>query len=107
MRTNNHKERDTIMTTTAITAATAKCTNSIAGNRNLFSFFKSLHVQNRPKRLVAAGRDAFHRVPLLAALALATLALALPTRAVTLTTDRPDYYPGQHVTFTGTGWQSN
>ena len=24
--------------------------------------------------------------------------------AATLATDKPDYYPGDHVTFTGTGW---
>src|SRR5438045_2303109 len=34
------------------------------------------------------------------------LAWQLPITAATLTTDQPDYHPGQYVTFTGTGWQA-
>ena len=34
------------------------------------------------------------------------VAWQLPVVAATLTTDKPDYQPGQHVTFTGTGWQA-
>src|SRR5437879_909468 len=32
------------------------------------------------------------------------VALAQPATAATLTTDKPDYAPGQYVTFTGTGF---
>src|SRR5215471_6695367 len=35
----------------------------------------------------------------------ATLALAVSASAATLYTDHPDYSPGQHVIFTGAGWQ--
>src|SRR5256885_4578838 len=36
---------------------------------------------------------------------LASFAFALSGRAATLKTDKPDYIPGEHVIFSGTGWQ--
>src|SRR5437899_2206276 len=38
-------------------------------------------------------------------LVLASFALALPGWAATLRTDKPDYFPGEHVVFGGSGWQ--
>src|SRR6266851_2501619 len=38
-------------------------------------------------------------------LVLGAIALAQSVGAATLTTDKPDYVPGQYVIFTGTGWQ--
>src|SRR5262245_40853913 len=34
------------------------------------------------------------------------IAWQLPALGATLATDKPDYFPGDYVTFTGTGWQA-
>src|SRR5690349_19613615 len=38
-------------------------------------------------------------------LLVASVILALNSHAGTLLTDKSDYVPGEHVTFSGTGWQ--
>src|SRR6266567_4755960 len=47
----------------------------------------------------------FHPFTLLTACCLLAFACAQSALGATLTTDKPDYVPGEHVTFTGTGWQ--
>ena len=56
---------------------------------------------NSPSRLGAKAQ----LVGLIAALPLLAASQS-PVTAATLTTDKPDYSPGQHVTFTGIGWQA-
>src|ERR1044071_4916405 len=41
----------------------------------------------------------------LATLALLVSGMGLCARAATLFTDKPDYMPGEHVVFSGLGWQ--
>src|SRR5215472_69921 len=62
------------------------------------------HVTDRQLHSVAVtlSRGAAARIALLL---LVTTYACVPLLAATLTTDKPDYSPGESITFTGTGWQ--
>ena len=56
-------------------------------------------------KMQCGGYIKANALPGILAMLFLVIAWQAPAIAATLTTDKPDYFPGDYVTFTGTGWQ--